>query len=121
MDLTNENVEAVFKDCLNENDDHIMVRGITMNAGLSDVRVARHRADIDAMLDQLPEEFHEGAGGGWSFLNACNDRMGRQWTGEHRIHGAAVPPGDGARPRRVPAAPGDVGVAPRRDALLRDQ
>lgn len=36
------------------------------------------------MLDKLPEQFHEATGGGWSFLNACNDRHGNQWTGLHQ-------------------------------------
>ena len=35
------------------------------------------------MLAQPPEEFGEDTGGGWSFLNSCNDRSGRQWTGLH--------------------------------------
>ena len=37
------------------------------------------------MLGELPDEFHQVGGGGWSFLNACNNRHGELWTGEHRI------------------------------------
>lgn len=45
-------------------------------------RVNRRRADIIDMLDQLPSGFHADGGGGWSFLQACDDRDGNQW-GEH--------------------------------------
>ena len=32
------------------------------------------------MLSDLPAEFHQEWGGGWSFLNACRTRSGKQWT-----------------------------------------
>jgi len=31
----------------------------------------------------LPEQFKGSAGGGWSFLNACDDKHGNQWTDLH--------------------------------------
>ena len=36
------------------------------------------------MLSELPDEFRVSGGGGWSFLQACNDRHGTQWTGFHQ-------------------------------------
>jgi hypothetical protein len=36
------------------------------------------------MLAELPDMFKESGGGGWSFLNACDDRHGNQWTGLHQ-------------------------------------
>jgi hypothetical protein len=36
------------------------------------------------MLSDLPDEFQARKGGGWSFLNACMDRHGHQWTGLHQ-------------------------------------
>lgn len=49
-----------------------------------------HAEQIMAMLLELPDEFRESGGGGWSFLNACNDRHGNLWTGEHRVMGMLV-------------------------------
>jgi hypothetical protein len=53
-----------------------------------------HRIDIDKLkpsdaivrgwLALLPDEFRMDKGGGWSFLNLCNDRNGVQWTGLHQ-------------------------------------
>lgn len=39
------------------------------------------------MLLQLPKEFQKGSGsgGGISFLNACNDVSGKQWTDSHQV------------------------------------
>lgn len=45
------------------------------------------RPGVARALGLLPTEFRapsQGGGGGWSFLNACNDRNGVQWTGFHR-------------------------------------
>jgi len=40
---------------------------------------------VDSLYQEaLPDEFHTGKGGGWSFLDACNDRNGAQWTSLHR-------------------------------------
>lgn len=36
------------------------------------------------MCEQLPESFHESKGGGWSFLNMCEDKGGNQWSGTHK-------------------------------------
>jgi hypothetical protein len=39
---------------------------------------------IETMLDELPDEFKKTGGGGMSFLNACNDKHGNQWTDLHQ-------------------------------------
>lgn len=88
MDLTNENVEVVFMDCLfkdGENtENHIKVEGIQNTVGFHPERLTAHKEDVQAMLQFLPDEFQKGKGGGWSFLNACNDKDGSQWTGSHQ-------------------------------------
>ena len=38
--------------------------------------------EILATLMELPPQFRMSEGGGWSFLNACNDRDGNLW-GQH--------------------------------------
>ena len=35
-------------------------------------------------LKALPHQFRKNSGGGWSFLNACNQENGVQWTGLHQ-------------------------------------
>lgn len=79
-------VHEIFIDCLfrkgEDTTNHIPAWGITISAGFHPVRLDGHRAEITAMLFELPEQFMSSNGGGWSFLNACHDKNGVQW-GEH--------------------------------------
>ena len=89
MNLTSENVEKIFMDCLfkkGENTENaILVEGITSKFGFHPERIKHYSNDIEEMLYQLPKEFKKQHGGGMSFLNACNNLNGEQWTGFHRI------------------------------------
>ena len=51
--------------------------------GFNRERLESHREEIMVMLAELPDEFRESRGG-WSFLNACMDRHGNEWTGMQR-------------------------------------
>ena len=86
--LDPERVNAVFVDCLfrdgEDSSKHINAEGIVRNVGFHHERLESHKAEIVAMLDELPEQFKESSGGGWSFLNACMDKHGNQWTGLHQ-------------------------------------
>ena len=81
-------VNAVFMDCLfkdgEDTSKHVKAEGITTTVGFHPERLESHKAEIEAMLDELPNEFKKSGGGGWSFLNACNDKHGNQWTGFHQ-------------------------------------
>lgn len=87
--LTDERVEEVFKACLaTDKDSHttVTVEGVVHNGQFDRVKLADHHTDIGDLLDELPTEFQprsEGGQDGWSFLEACNDKDGRQWTGLH--------------------------------------
>jgi hypothetical protein len=85
--LNAERVEQVFLDCLfKEGEDttnHVKAEGIVRNVGFHPERLTSHKEEISAMLDELGDEFKKSGGGGMSFLNACNDRHGNQWTGLH--------------------------------------
>ena len=87
MKLTSENVSEVFMDCLfrdgEDTDNHVKAEGITATVGFHPDRIETHKEDVAAMLACLPDEFQSKKSGGWSFLNACNDKYGRQW-GEHQ-------------------------------------
>lgn len=87
--LNPQRVEEVFMDCLfKEGEDttnYVKAEGIMATIGFHPERLDGHREEIEAMLTELPDEFRESGGGGWSFLNACMDRHGNQWTGLHQI------------------------------------
>ena len=85
---TVKEVSSILNDCFfkdNEiNDgkpkgDCIEVRGVVTHMGLHPGRVAENKTKIRKLLDQLPEKFHEETGGGFTFLNACQDNFGKQW------------------------------------------
>ena len=88
MELTSENVERIFKKCLSEKAEGDNV--CTVDTVLSDAKFAMkedklafYQTEIRGMLSQLPDEFLESSGGGWSFLNLCVRKDGVQWTGFH--------------------------------------
>lgn len=84
--LTAEDVQRVMRACLfkdgEPHDDHIKVEGVMRSFGFHPGRIAEHTPEIKAFLGELSDEFRMDAGGGWTFLNACNDRYGNHW-GEH--------------------------------------
>jgi len=90
MELTNENVNNVFMDCLFEENTPenleraVKVGGIMSTFGFDPDKIEKYAEDIGLMLKQLPDQFQEKRGGGWSFLNSCNRSDGTQWTGLHR-------------------------------------
>lgn len=84
--LTAENVERVFIACLGSQmdleDGMVKVRGITFSAWLKKDALICHTNEITAMLEELPNQFHEREGGGYSMLYACRNKDGKVW-GEH--------------------------------------
>ena len=89
MRLEAATVEAIFMDSLfqqgEDTTERVEAEGIMTSVGFHPKRLASHEGTVHALLLKLPEDFHAGKGGGMSFLNACDDHQGRQWTGEHRI------------------------------------
>lgn len=81
--LDPEQVAATFAACESTDDDALEIDAIATSVRLSETECKRHGELILAMLLELPDEFRASAGGGWSFLNACMDRHGNQWTGLH--------------------------------------
>jgi hypothetical protein len=85
--LSAERVNAIFGDVLfkdgEDTTNHIKAEGVMQTFGFNPERLKAHEAEIAEMLDELPDQFKASAGGGWSFLNACDDKHGRQWTGMH--------------------------------------
>lgn len=81
--LTSPEVSRVFDDCIDNEDGDVEVSADVsiMRLAFRAEKIALHKQEIAAMLMDLPLEYRQSAGGGWSFLNACNDRYGTQWTG----------------------------------------
>lgn len=86
--LTPQRVEEVFKACLFKDSEdatrHIVAEGITNIVGFHPDRIEEHRQEIHDMLAELPKDFKTSGGGGHSFLNACLDKRGKQWTSLHQ-------------------------------------
>ncbi len=84
--LSSRRVHEIFTACLfrdgEDTSNAVEAEGITMNVGFNPTRLDEHKAEIGAMLKELPEEFQATGGGGWSFLNACMDKHGNHWA-EH--------------------------------------
>lgn len=92
--LSATRVEEIYRNCLSANIDvfdglthrPVQVDDILGNkVDLDTGKLAIHRKEITAMLNELPKEFHQFTGGGWSFLQSCYDKDGNQWTGSHKI------------------------------------
>ena len=89
MKLTAENVEMIFTNCLfrdgEETKNQVKAEGIMGMFGFNPKRLKEQKDKIYEMLKQLPDTFQKDNGGGMSFLNACDDKDGYQWTGFHAI------------------------------------
>ena len=89
--LTSALVEELMTFCLMSKEEHeaneqaMRADGITGTFMFHEGRIFERGGEIDALLHELPEPFQEKSGGGWSFLNGCEDKHGIQWTGEHRM------------------------------------
>ncbi len=86
-------VEATVMDCLYREDElpgggqvpegAVIVAGITRTFGFHPERLEGHRLQVGGWLRALPSTFRVNEGGGWSFLAACNQENGVQWTSFH--------------------------------------
>lgn len=95
MKLDAIKVREIFLDCLYSEDrikssteeelmkEAILVKGIVTNVGFDPKKIAIHKSEIIELLDELPNEFKHEVAGGYSFLEACEDKYGNHWGG-HR-------------------------------------
>ena len=87
MKLAADNVQDVFTYCLfkeQENTENMVkAEGVLRDFGFHPQRLKEREDDIISMLNYLPDPFHEDKGGGWTFLNACNDKDDNQWANLH--------------------------------------
>lgn len=86
--LTSEKVDNLFRKCLSktiEDNEGYTVTGVRISCRFDRDKLFEYKMDIITLLNELPDNFHIDSGGGWSFLNICVDKLGRQWAGSHRI------------------------------------
>jgi hypothetical protein len=88
-------LDEIFKDCLFTDEEMAtmkpeqvsgvatIVEGVISKFGFMPERLEKHRAEIESIVEKLPDIFWSDRGGGASFLQACIDRFGHHW-GEHR-------------------------------------
>jgi hypothetical protein len=96
MELTGEKFHDVFRNCLYTDDEMsergeeelmkeaILIEGVVNKIGFNLKRIEINRPAINDLLTKLPDNFKIDKSGGWSFLDACNDISGKQWTGSHK-------------------------------------
>ena len=61
----------------------VLVEGIQNKFGFHPGRLEENREKVKKWLEALPRKFRRDVGGGWSFLKACDQQNGVQWTGFH--------------------------------------
>lgn len=88
--LTADRVHDLASDCLPEDEitdpnEYIEIDGIMHVFRFDRHEIEARRSEIGELLLELPYSFRKSEAGGWSFLSACDDRHGTQWTGEHRM------------------------------------
>jgi len=91
--IDSQEVEKAFMDCLYKEEElkgvngvpkgAVIVEGITNNYGFHPDRLKEKKNKVAEWLKALPHQFRKSEGGGWSFLNACNQENDVQWTGLH--------------------------------------
>lgn len=85
MKLNAKRVQELVLDSLEprtDPDHTIIAEGVVHTFGFNAEKLATHKDEIIELLDELPDNFKEEVGGGWSFIQACVDKHDNHW-GEH--------------------------------------
>ncbi len=85
--LSSGRVQLLLGDCLSrpEEGGAVVVEGVRCDYAFDRAKLDERRTELLAMLAELPDQFATSSGGGWTFLNLCVDRHGRQWTDLHQV------------------------------------
>jgi hypothetical protein len=91
MELTSDNVQLVFHDCLfaNGEDAYLKIlhtQGVKTHAKFNIGKLEKHKADIESMLQQLHRGFRQNSvAQGASFLQFCITKNEVIWTDLHVV------------------------------------
>ena len=84
--LNAQRLEEILVDCLFKDgeptDSAVTAQAVTLDLSFHPGRLANHKAEILDMLNELPADFHDEAGGGMSYMHAGKTKYGDQWA-EH--------------------------------------
>lgn len=98
--LTVDAVMEIWNACVaapgDPEDDQVRIDGASMDGRFSRTRLLNHRMRLRTMLVELPDNFLQSGGGGWTMLNGCVDRHQRFWTSDQRTVDRLVILGIGA-------------------------
>ncbi len=88
--LTAKRVYEIFADCLFKKHEigpgkrplapATVVQGITSKFGFHQARLESHRAEVRALLHELPMTFIAGPSEGWALQDPARDKHGREWA-----------------------------------------
>lgn len=88
MELTAKKVHETFMNCLfndgEPTEGYKIGEGVMVRIGFHPERLKEAEPIITELLDELPDAFKKSGGGGWSFLNLCQDKHGNQWADLHK-------------------------------------
>ncbi len=90
MNLSHENVESVFRNCLGETSSNSRLtkeyHGVELYVSFVSLKIEENRSNIEKMLRQIHRGFFADTknGSGWSFLNFCLNQNNEMWTSSHR-------------------------------------
>jgi len=89
MKLSTNNVISIFDNCLSnkytKKENILNVKSVNFNIKFDLEKILKNTNDINSMINELPNNFKENIGGGWSFLNIIINNKGEIWTSEHII------------------------------------
>lgn len=86
--INSDEVMLIFNACCSmpvDANNILQVDGILKPFIFNKTILDQHKEQIRTWLAALPEQFQAEQGGGWSFLNACNDKNNVLWTGFHHV------------------------------------
>ena len=69
--------------CGQNADDVTEVEAVKHKFYYNKASIGENRERIHELLKELPEQFQQAKGGGWSFMNACMDCHDNQWADLH--------------------------------------
>jgi hypothetical protein len=110
--FTSEEAEGQTQEEFLLTHEHVIVRGVLMDFAFNPKRLEENKDKIVEQLLDLPSSFMQSEGGGFSFLEACMDREGNQWTGLHKTMEALFALGQGVGRVTLPLPRGMWDVLP---------
>lgn len=79
--FTDEEVDSMKEEDLSASASAVIAEGIQVRVGFNKERILKFKSEIESIVLMMDPTFKKG----WTFLNLCNDKDGKLWTGDHRV------------------------------------